>query len=64
MKENNICIIRVPEEEKWEKGAEGLAEQITTENVPNMGKETGIQLQEAQRTPFKINKTGQHHNIP
>ena len=33
------------------------------ENFPNLGKETGIQVQEAQRTPLKINKnrsTPQH----
>ena len=36
--------------------------QITAENFPNLGKETGIQVQEAQRTPLKINKIGQHPN--
>jgi len=25
-------------------------------NFPNLGKETGIKIQEAQRTPLKINK--------
>ena len=55
MKHNNICIIGGPEEER-KKGAEGLLEQIIAENFPNLGKETGIQVQEAQRTPFKINK--------
>ena len=35
---------------------EGLFEQIIPENSPNVGKETGIKIQEAQRTPFKINK--------
>ena len=36
---------------------ESLFEQIIPENFPNVGKETGIKVQEAQRTPFKINKT-------
>jgi len=51
---NNIHIIGVPEEER-DKGA-GLFEQIIAENFPNLGKETGIQVQEAQRAPLKINK--------
>ena len=55
MKYNNICIIGVLEEER-EKGAEGLFEQIIAENFPNLGKETDIQIQEAQRTPIKIKK--------
>ena len=54
MKCNNICIIRVPEEEGREKRAECWFEQIIAENFPNLGNETGIQIQEAQRTPFKI----------
>ena len=32
-----------------------LLEQIG-ENFPNVGKETGIQIQEAQKTPLKFNK--------
>ena len=55
MKCNNMHIIRVPEEER-KKGTEGLFEQIIAENFPNLGKETDIQVQEAKRTPFKINK--------
>ena len=42
--------------ENREKRAEGLFEQIITENFPNLGKEAGIQVEEAQRTPCKINK--------
>ena len=48
--------IGVPEEKDRERGAEGLFQQIIPENFPNMGKEIGIQVQEAQRTPLKINK--------
>ena len=29
-------------------------EQITAENFPDLGKETGIQVQESQSTPLKI----------
>ena len=49
-------MIGVPEEEKQEKRAEGLFEQILAENFPNLGKETGIKDQEAQGTPIKMNK--------
>ena len=37
-------------------GAEGLYEQIIAHTFPTLGKEIGIQVQEAQRTPLKINK--------
>ena len=60
MKSNSIRIIGVPEEEEEEEereeGAEGLLEQIIAENFPNRGKETDIHIQEAQRTPFRLNK--------
>ena len=47
MKHNNNCIIGVLENEGIKKGAEGLLEQITAENFPNLGKEPDIQIQEA-----------------
>ena len=56
IKQNNVHIIGVPEEEGQEKRAQGLFEQIIAENFPNLGKETVIRVQEAQRTPLKINK--------
>ena len=56
IKQSNIHILGVPEEEEWGKGAEGLFEQIIAKDFPNLGKETGIQVQEAQRSPLKINK--------
>ena len=46
---NSIQIIGVPGGER-EKGGEGLFEEIIAENFPNFGKETDIQIQEAQRT--------------
>ena len=54
-KYNNICITAVPEGEK-EKG-EGLFEQIIAENFHDLGKETDIKIQEAQRTPIRFNKS-------
>lgn len=55
IKYNNTHIIGGPEEDQ-ERGSEGLFKQIIGENFPNLGKEIGSQVQEAQRTPLKINK--------
>ncbi|VFV46053.1 Hypothetical predicted protein [Lynx pardinus] len=41
---------------KTEKGVEGLCEEIIVENFPNLGKDTDIKIQEAQRTPIRLNK--------
>ena len=54
--ESNIRIIGVPEEEEREIGVEGLCEQIIAKNFPNLGKDTDIKIQEAQRTPIRFNK--------
>ena len=35
---------------------QGIFEQIIAENFPNRGRERGIQIQEIQRSPPKINK--------
>ena len=56
LKRNSIRIIGVPEEEEREIGVEGLCEEIIVENFPNLGKDTDIKIQEAQRTPIKFNK--------
>ena len=40
---------------KREKEAENIFEDITAENFLNLGKETDIQVQEAQRAPGRIN---------
>uniref|UniRef100_A0A8C9D9S9 L1 transposable element RRM domain-containing protein n=1 Tax=Panthera leo TaxID=9689 RepID=A0A8C9D9S9_PANLE len=55
MKHNNLRIIGIPEEEEREKGAEGVLEQNIAENFPDLGKEKGTEIQEAQRTPFRRN---------
>ena len=39
-----------------EKEAKDLCEQIIVENFPNLGKDTDIEIQEAQRTPIRFNK--------
>ena len=58
IKRTNIRIIGVPEEEEKKKGIEKIFEEITDENVPNMGKEIVNQVQEAQRVPYRINPRG------
>nr|KAF6489859.1 hypothetical protein HJG59_010261 [Molossus molossus] len=54
-KHNNIRIIGVPEEEENEQGLENMFKEIVTENFPNLVKEEGIQVQEAQRASSKKN---------
>uniref|UniRef100_A0ABI7Y9X4 L1 transposable element RRM domain-containing protein n=1 Tax=Felis catus TaxID=9685 RepID=A0ABI7Y9X4_FELCA len=65
VKRNNIHIIGIPEEEKREKGAEGVLEQIIAENFPDLGKEKVIEIQKAQRTPFRynLNRSSAQHGI-
>ena len=41
---------------KREKLIEGLCEQIIAGNFPNLGKDTDIKIQEAQRTPIRVHK--------
>ena len=55
MKWKNIHILGIPEEEERKKGAEGVLEQIIAENFPDVGKEKGNEIQEAERTPFRHN---------
>ena len=56
LKRNNIRIIGVPEEEERKLGVEGFCEQIMVENIPNLGKDTDITIQEAPWTPIRFNK--------
>ena len=43
------------EGKKRKKGPAKVFEEITAKNFPNMGKESLIQIQEAQQVPYKIN---------
>ena len=56
LERNNIRFIGGPEDGETEKGVEILCEQIIAENFPNLGKDTDIKTQEAQRTPIRFNK--------
>ena len=51
----NIWIIGVPEEEDKKKDHGKILEEIIVENLPKMGKEIVIQIQETQRVPNRIN---------
>ena len=47
------------------KGAEGVLEEIIAENFSDLGKEKGIETQQAQRTPFRcnLNRSSARHVI-
>ena len=53
-KQNNICIMEVPERKESEHGVKNLFEDIMTENFPNLVKKKVAQVQEAQRVPNKL----------
>uniref|UniRef100_A0A8P0TPZ7 L1 transposable element RRM domain-containing protein n=1 Tax=Canis lupus familiaris TaxID=9615 RepID=A0A8P0TPZ7_CANLF len=57
LRKKNLRLIGVPEGAERDRGPEYVFEQILAENFPNRGKgETGIQIQEIERSPPKINK--------
>ena len=56
----NLCLIGVPEGADRDRGLESVFEQIIAENVPNVGREIGIQIQEIDLPPKKSVKTIQH----
>ena len=57
----NLCLIGVPEDAERDRGPESVFEQFIAENFPNLGRKTGIQIQEIERSPPKINK---NHSTP
>ena len=59
----NLHLIGVPEGAEREREPEYVFEQIIAENFPNLGRDTGIQIQEIQRSPLKSIKTIQHLDI-
>ena len=61
LRRKNIRLIGIPEEAERDRGPQNIFEQIITENFPNLEKETGIRIQEIERTlPPKSIKTVQH----
>ena len=53
--QHNTCIIWMSEGEEGEKGPKNVFEEIIAVNFPNLGTETDIQDQEAQRVLSKMN---------
>ena len=51
LRKKNLRLIGVPEGAERDRGPEYVFEQIIAENVPNLGRETGIQIQEIERSP-------------
>ena len=48
-----LRLIGVPEDAERDRGPESVFEQIIDENFPNLGRETGIHIQEIERSPLK-----------
>ena len=57
MKHSNVRIMCIPEGVEKERGLEEIFQQVVAENVPNLAKETSIHVQEADRTPPKVNES-------
>ena len=62
MRKKNLRLIGVPEGTERARGPEYVFEHIIAENFSNLGRETGIQIQETEISP-QINKNHQHHDI-
>ena len=56
LRRQNLCIIGIPEGTDMDRGPESIFEQIISENVPNLGTETGIKIQKIERFPPKKSK--------
>ena len=52
---NQHLHYRASRRKEREKGIKNVYNEIMAENFPNLMKETGIQVQEAQRVPNKVN---------
>ena len=53
LRKKNIRLIGVPEGAERARGPEYVFDQIIAENLPSLGRETGIQIQEIERSPLK-----------
>ena len=56
MKQNNICIIGIPERKEEEQRIENLFEKVMMENFPHLMRGKVTQIQETQRVPSKRNR--------
>ena len=55
MKCSNVRIIGITKGVGKKRGLEEVFEQIVADNFPNLARETNIHVQEAERTPSKLN---------
>ena len=55
IRRKNLRLIGVPEGVERNRCTECVHEQIIAESFPNLGRETGIQIQEIERPPPKVN---------
>ena len=62
-RKKNLHLTRVPVGTKRDRGPESIFEQIIAEDFPNWGRETGIQIQEIEKSPLKSIETIQHLDI-
>ena len=53
----------VPEDAEMDRGPESIFENIIAESFPNLGRETGFQIQEIEKSPLKSIKTIHHLDI-
>ena len=65
MKHSNVRIISIPKGVEKKRGLEEIFEQIVSVNFTNLAKEKSIRVQEAERTPPKVNENRPtpHHVI-
>ena len=61
MKRSNVRIIGILKGVEKERALEEIFEHIVAENIPNLARETNIHVQEAERTPPKLNHDKPHH---
>ena len=56
LRKKNLCLIGVPEDAERYREPESIFKKIIAENFPNLRRETGIQIQETQRSPPQSKK--------
>ena len=64
LRKKNVCLIGVPEGAERARGPEYVFEQIIAEDVLNLGRETGIQVQEIERSPQPLKSIKTNHSTP
>ena len=56
LQRKNLRLIGVPESTERDRGPESIFEHIIAENFPNLGRKTGIQIQEIEGSPSPKSK--------